>query len=146
MVRFYKIQKHLQSEIDDLISDLLENADFPRQGIKGYIVDSKIGQSVKVHNGKGIKIQRLLSVPLWVYEEGRGQFVCYVAHELAHQYANSGTKHNRSFYRYFSRLCPSEYQHYEFPYINMSQHELSYINMSHCEPSYIKGSRQFLEG
>ncbi len=121
MIRFYKIQHHLQPEIDTMISSLLEDAGLPKLGIKGYIVNSSRGQSVKAHNGKGIKIQRLLSVSLWAYERGEGYFIRYVAHELAHQFANSGTKHNRSFYHYFARLCPREYQHYEFPYIKGSQ-------------------------
>ena len=120
-MRFYKIQHGLQHEIDNAISELLENAGLPRKGIRGFIVDSSRGQSVKVHNGRGVKVQRLLSVPLWAYKEGEARFIYSVAHELAHQFDNSGSKHNRSFYNYFKRLCPKEYQHYEFPYIQKSR-------------------------
>ena len=125
MIRFYKIQQGLQSEIDDLISELLEDAGLPGLGIKGYVVDGERGQSVRVRNGRGKKNQRLLCIPLWAYGDGRGQFVRLAAHELAHQFEKSGTKHNRSFYRYFSRLCPKEYLHYEFSYIQKSREYLA---------------------
>ena len=120
-VRFYKIQYHLQSEIDAVISELLKDAGLPGLGMEGFITSTERGQSVRARNGRGKKNQRLLCVPLWAYEKGRGYFIYCVSHELAHQFENSGTKHNSSFYCYFNKLCPKEYQHHEFSYIKRSQ-------------------------
>lgn len=122
-----KIRHDLQSQIDDVIKELLDNctADYIKKVdtsiIKGYIAD--------IRRGHAYADGHQFTVPLWAYDRrhkhtyhgAEGYFKYYVAHELAHQlrYLVFDVKggHDFFFYRAFKAICPKELQHFELNYI-----------------------------
>ena len=85
--------------------------------------------------------QTRIVIPLWAYEnpsEGidledtTGYFEYYIAHELAHfnvwadgnwdkeKRGSRRVPHGTYFYEWFQKLCPKEFQHFEYEYLNAS--------------------------
>ena len=126
MKKLYKIQNHLQEEINVVIVALLANSDFfhMRDQIQGYIAD--------VASGTSWDNPYRFTVPYWAYnpsfkknrESNGGYFIYYVAHELSHilGHIKYGVvcNHDKKFYEMFTQICPEEYQHYELEYIKTS--------------------------
>lgn len=98
-----KIITYLQDEINAAV--LMLNVDGKK--MKGFVTNTRCGRTYP--------LQRIFSVPLWAYKKGTDYFLYYTAHEISHFYA-SKRGHGRSFYLWFKRICPQEFQHYELEY------------------------------
>lgn len=63
-------------------------------------------------------IKKYITLPLWAIESplGKGYWIYYLAHELAHTDTYREPGHGPLFMKRFKELCPIEYQHYELGY------------------------------
>jgi predicted SprT family Zn-dependent metalloprotease len=121
------IIKHLQPEIDKIISELIAECkmDYDFRFIEGYITDTRRGRAYFGSH---------FTVPLWAFDKRHpgyrsemGYFKYYVAHELSHiiQYRINNTHgHGKSFYRVFKNICPLEFQHFEIYYKPSAKNKL----------------------
>lgn len=112
------IQPQFQEKINDVIDRLLSDynkvdSSIDFNGIEGFVADTERGYAH--YDGR-------FTVPLWalIRPKGTGYFVYYVAHELSHQlrykkYDTEGS-HDFKFYEIFTKLCPTEFQHFELNY------------------------------
>jgi predicted metal-dependent hydrolase len=59
-----------------------------------------------------------ITIPLWAIEKkGKGYWVYYIAHELAHTSVPLYCEpHGREFQEELKRLCPQEFVHHELEY------------------------------
>jgi len=106
--KWKKVRKEFQEELDAVVTELsIERLGDRSKDVEGVIVD--------VRQGKAFPSRGEFSVPLWSLRRGRGFFTYYVAHELAHLYAETGS-HDERFYRWFKLICPEEFQGYEYSY------------------------------
>jgi hypothetical protein len=78
---------------------------------------------VNQRRGRAYYDKKAITIPAWIFlkaeDEMIGYLTYYVAHELAHHFANNNDNewgHGKAFMKWFMRLCPKEYQHYELGY------------------------------
>lgn len=63
--------------------------------------------------------EEVVTVPTWVWDSAEGKLTWYVAHELSHVLTyliDHHGNHGRPFQERLKRICPKEYQHFEYDY------------------------------
>lgn len=59
---------------------------------------------------------KTITIPDWAIKRGIAYSTWYIAHELAHSYAGALANHGPIFMAELKKICPAEYQHYEYGY------------------------------
>jgi len=118
-VKVRKVAKRLQPRLNQIVSDLIENAALDAESkqvlreVWIYPVDQK--------NGRAYYNNNTVTVPKWAFELRRKGFTKhYAAHELAHmlahhKYGKQGWNHGKRFYECLKILSPDTL-HYELDY------------------------------
>jgi hypothetical protein len=110
----YKRVENEELRIRMIARRLLKDADIPfPEDWEIFVVDQKRGTCNYV--------RQYITIPLWVIRKARtfkkyhGRDIWYLSHELAH-IATRGDHHGMKFMEEMKKICPEEYQNYEYRY------------------------------
>jgi len=72
---------------------------------------------VKQNRGRCYYHNKVITIPTWAINDNRpGYWIYYLCHEMAHAFDVTRSIHGAGFMQEFKRICPEEFQCYEYRY------------------------------